>query len=76
MLRIASVTMKPGQRVIWLRSPGRSLMSGCRIQEVPGVIVHICRHRIRISVWLDGRQKLVSVDPENVLCDNHAPDEQ
>ena len=60
--------MKPDDRVIWLYSPGRSFLSGWRRQEVPGVIVRICRSRIRIRVRLGGRDKIVSVDPENVIC--------
>ncbi|MBP1602214.1 MAG: hypothetical protein H6Q06_2365, partial [Acidobacteria bacterium] len=53
--------MKPGDRVIWLRSPGRSFLTGWRVQSVPGVIVHVCRHRIRIKVRLAGSEKLVTV---------------
>ena len=60
--------MKPGDRVIWLRSPGRSPLTGWRLQQVPGVIVSICRHRIRIRVRLAGQEKLVNVEPENVIC--------
>jgi hypothetical protein len=59
--------MKPGDRIIWLYSPGRSFLSGWRLQEVPGIIVRVCRHPIRIRVQLDGREKLVNVDPENVI---------
>ena len=46
--------MKPGDRVIWLYSPGRSFLSGCGVKEVPGVIVGVCKRRIRIRVHLDG----------------------
>jgi hypothetical protein len=60
--------MKPGDRVIWLHSPGRSFLSGWRLQEVSGVIVRVCRHRIRIRVCLEGTEKMVNVDPENVIC--------
>lgn len=59
--------MKPGDHVIWLHSPGRSFLTRWRLQEIPGTIVGICRRRIRISVNLDGRQKIVVVDPENVI---------
>ena len=62
--------MKPGERVIWLHSPKRSFLSGWRVQRIPGEIVRICRRRIRIRVWLRGKEKLVSVDPENVLYDD------
>jgi hypothetical protein len=59
--------MKPGDRVIWLYSPGRSYLSGWRTQEIPGVVARVCRHRIRIWVQLGGKEKLVNVDPENVI---------
>jgi hypothetical protein len=59
--------MKPGDRVIWLRSPGRSFLTGWRLQEVPGVIVRLCGHRIRIRVQLDGGEKVINVDPENLF---------
>ena len=59
--------MKPGDRVVWLYSPGRSFLSGWRMQEVPGVIVRVCRRRIRIRDRLGGGERLVSVDPENVI---------
>jgi hypothetical protein len=66
-MRTASYQMKPGDRVIWLRSPGRSFLSGWKLNEVPGVVVRVCRHRIRIRVRLAGSEKLVIVDPENVI---------
>jgi len=59
--------MKPGDRVVWLRSPGRSFLTGWRVQAIPGVIIRFCRRRLRIRVNLRGREKIVSVDPENVL---------
>ncbi len=59
--------MKEGDRVIWLRSPGRSILSGWRVQKIPGVITRVCRQRIRIRVRLAGFERLVIVDPENVL---------
>jgi len=37
------------------------------VQAIPGEIVRVCRHRIRIKVRLGGREKLVIVSPENVL---------
>ena len=58
--------MKPGDRVIWLYSPGRSILSGARVEEIPGVVERIRRYRIRIRVRMDGKQKVVSVDPENL----------
>ena len=59
--------MKPGDRVIWLRSPGRSFLTGWRVQAIPGEIVRICRRRLRIRVNLRGRERIVNVDPENVM---------
>jgi hypothetical protein len=66
--------MKPGDRVIWLRSPGRSILSGWRIQKIPGIITRVCRQRIRIRVQLAGSEKLVIVDPENVLREEEEED--
>jgi hypothetical protein len=64
--------MKPGDRVIWLRSPGRSFLTGWRVQSVPAVIVRVCRRRLRIRVNLRGRERIVNVDPENVLTSDEA----
>jgi hypothetical protein len=59
--------VSPGDRVTWIRSPGRSFLTGWRIQKIPGVFVRSCRQKIWIRVRLDGREKLVKVDPENIL---------
>ncbi len=59
--------MKPGERVIWLHSPRHVIGSGWRLQRIPGEVVRICRRRIRIRVCVGGRERLVNVDPENVL---------
>jgi hypothetical protein len=64
--------VKPGDRVIWLRSPGRSFLTGWRVQSVPGVIVRVCRRRLRIRVYLRGRERVVNVDPENVMTSDEA----
>jgi len=61
--------MKAGERVIWLRSPRHSIWDGWRLERIPGEIVRICRRRIRIRIWLRGKERIVIVDPENVLCD-------
>ncbi len=66
--------MKPGDRVIWLRSPGRSFLTGWRVQAIPGEVVRVCRHRIRVRIQLNGRVKDVSVDPENVICEDQNPE--
>ncbi len=59
--------MRVGDRVIWLHSPKRSFLIGYGVQHVPGVIERVCRHRIRIKVQLCGREKVVNVDPENLI---------
>lgn len=69
---IEGETMKPGDRVIWLRSPGRSFLTGWRVQAIPGEIVRVCRRRLRIRVELRGRERVVNVDPENVLTSDEA----
>jgi len=61
------VDSRPGDRVIWLRSPGRSFLTGWGVQQVPAMVVQVCRRRIRIKVLLGGREKVVTADPENVL---------
>ena len=58
--------LKPGDRVIWLRSPGRSILSGWKVEEVPGIVERICRHRIRIKILMNGKEKIVYVDPDNL----------
>ncbi len=59
--------LQPGDRVIWLRSPGRSFLTGWRVQAVPGIVVRTCKYRLRIRVRQNGEERVVSVDPENVL---------
>ncbi len=61
--------MKPGERVVWLHSPKRSFLIGWRLERIPGEIVRICRRQIRIRVWLGGKEKVVNVDPDNVIFD-------
>ena len=60
--------MKPGDHVIWLYSKKRSFVVGWRLQRIPGVIIRVCRRRIRLKVKLLGVEKLVNVSPENVIC--------
>jgi hypothetical protein len=64
--------MKPGDRVIWLRSPGRSFLTGWRVQRIPGVIVRVCRRRLRIKVNQGGWDRIVNVDHENVVLPDEA----
>jgi ribosomal protein L21E len=59
--------MKPGDRVLWLHSPRRSFLSGWRVQRVPGVIVRVCRRCLRIRVFVGGKEKVVNLNPENVI---------
>ena len=65
---IGSTQMKPGDRVIWLYSKKRSFVVGCGVQRVPGVIIRVCKRRIRLKVLLPGSERLVNVNPENVIC--------
>ncbi len=60
--------MQPGDRVIWLRYPGRSFLTGWRVAQIPAVVVRVCPRRIRIKVLLDAKEKTVIVDPDNVIC--------
>jgi hypothetical protein len=41
---------------------------GCGVQRVPGVIIRVCKRRIRLKVFLLGTEKLVNVSPDNVIC--------
>ena len=69
MLRIASASMKPGDRVIWLYSKKRSFVVGCGVQRIPGVVVRLCKRRIRRKVRLLDAEKVVNVNPDNVICE-------
>jgi len=68
-MKPAAIPFKPGDRVIWLHSPGRSFLTGWRVKRIPGIIERICASRIRIKVLLGGREKIVCVRPENVLSE-------
>ena len=59
--------MKRGDHVIWLRSPGRSFLAGWRVQQIKRVVVRVCRHRIWIKTAVDGKEKIVSVNPDNTI---------
>jgi hypothetical protein len=59
--------LKPGDRVIWLRSPGRSILSGWNVEKIPGVVERVCQYRIRIRIQMNGKEKILSVEPDN-LC--------
>lgn len=53
--------LKPGYRVIWLYSPGKSCLSSGRLKYIPGADIPVCGQRIRISVRLEGKEKLVTL---------------
>jgi len=59
--------MKPGDRVIWLYSRKRSFVAGRGVQRVPGVIIRVCKRRIRLKVLSPGMKKVVNVSPDNVI---------
>ncbi len=59
--------MKPGDRIIWLHSPGRSFLTGWRLERTPGVIERIYRSRVRIRVQMGGREKVVNVRLDNIV---------
>jgi hypothetical protein len=59
--------MQPGDHVIWLRSPGRSFLTGWRLSQIPAVVVQVCPRRIKIRVFVDSREKTVLVDPDNLI---------
>jgi hypothetical protein len=64
--------MKAGDQVIWLRSEGRSILTGWRVQAIPGVVVRNCKHRLRIRVTMKGQERVVNVHPENVPTSDEA----
>jgi hypothetical protein len=59
--------MQPGDRVIWLRSPGRSFLTGWRLMQIPAIVERVCPHRVKIRVRIDSREKTVIVDPDNLI---------
>ena len=71
-MQTSEYQMKPGDRVIWLRSKGRSFLTGWRVHAIPGVVVRACKCRLRIRVHIQGQERIVSVDPENVLTSDEA----
>ena len=66
-MRLATTLFKPGDRVIWPRSPGRSFLTGRRLMQIPAIVVRVCPRRIKIRVFLDNREKTVIVDPDNLI---------
>ena len=67
MSEMMRCNMQPGDHVIWLRSPGRSFLTGWRVAQIPAIVVRVCPRRIKIKVLLDAREKMVNVDPDNLM---------
>lgn len=63
--------VKSGDRVIWLYSRKRSFVVGCRVQRIPGEVFGVCKRRVRLRVKLSDAEKLVNVNPENVLLNEN-----
>jgi len=61
--------MKQGDRVIWLYSRKRSILVGRGVRRVPAVIIRVCKRRARLRVLLSGSERLVNVNPDNVICE-------
>lgn len=62
--------MKPGDRVIWLYSKKRSFVAGWRLQRIPGVVIRVCKQRIRLKVQMSDTEKVLNVRPENVISED------
>ncbi len=62
--------MKPGDRVIWLYSKKRSFVVGWRVQRIPGVVIRVCKQRIRLKVLMPDTEKVLNVRPENVISED------
>jgi|APIni6443716594_1056825.scaffolds.fasta_scaffold212992_1 hypothetical protein len=60
---------KQGNRGIWLYSRKSSILVGRGMQRVPAVIVRVCKRWIRLRVLLSGSERLVNVNPDNVICE-------
>jgi len=59
--------MQPGDPVIWLRSPGRSFLTGWRVSRIPAIVVRVCPRRIKIGIFLNAKEKTVTAHPDNVI---------
>jgi hypothetical protein len=66
--------MKPGDHVIWLRSPGRSFLTGWKVAQIPATVVRVCPRRIKIRIFLNAKEKTVTVDPDNVISQQEVKD--
>ena len=66
----AASQFKAGDRVIWVRSPGRSILEAWKVEQIPGVVVGVCQHRVKICVRFGDTERLITVDPENLIGDD------
>jgi hypothetical protein len=73
-MSIKTSQFKPGDRVTWVRSPGRSFLTGWRVERVPGVVTRVCRRRVMLRVRLASTEKLVIVNPENLISEEESSD--
>ncbi len=55
-------------------SPGRSFLTGWKVQSDPGIVVAVYRKLIRITVKTGQYEKQVNVDPENVIPEAESRD--
>ena len=69
-MRTATSQFKPGDRVIWVRSPGRSILEARKVERVPGIVVGVCQHRVKICVRLGETERVATVAPENLIGDD------
>ncbi len=53
--------------VIWRSSKKRSFIVCWRVQQIPAVIVRVCRRRIRLKAL--GTERIANVSPENVISE-------
>jgi hypothetical protein len=73
-VRVTKSCFKPGDRVIWVRSPGRSILEDWKVERVSGVVVKVLRHRVKICVRLGETERLTTVVPENLIGDDENGD--
>ncbi len=59
--------MQPGDHVIWLRSAGRSFLTGWKVTHLPTIVLRVCPRRIKIRVFVDAQGKALNVDPDNSI---------
>ncbi len=62
--------LQPGNRVIWLYSKKRSLVTGWRLRRIHAVVIRVCRQQIRLKVKMLGTEKVLNVRLENVISED------